>query len=154
MVVNAILACSSNNMLIPAYFNVKFCNEHPFNIYKVIQFFILLSDLQALISNVILEGKRSLNPPSTPSRLNFILLPLSFVHYHLSTTTPALTFSLPTSHVDSAVRPSPLLRRCGLKIQRPSELRTNFAPPLSTGIRAAHSLSTEVLEPLDRGIGE
>jgi hypothetical protein len=113
--------------------NVKFCIEHPFNIYKVIQFFILLSDLQALISNIILEGKRSLNPPSTPSRLNFILLPLSFVHYHLSTSTPALTFSLPTSHVDSAVSPSPLLRDVGSKFNTPASSERTSPLPFRQG---------------------
>jgi len=45
MVVGTILACFSNNMLIPAYFSVKFCIEHLLNIYKTIHSFILLLDL-------------------------------------------------------------------------------------------------------------
>ena len=102
------------------------------NIYKILQFFILLSDLWALISSVIFERKRSLNSPSTTSRLNFTLLPLSFVHYHLATTTSALALLPPTSPVDSAASPSPLLRDVGSSstATAPSEARMQPEPPL------------------------
>jgi len=149
MVVSTILACFSNNMLISAYFSVKFCNEHFLNIYKIITLFILLSDLQTRISSIILEEEWSFNPPSTPSRLNFTHLPLSFAHHHLSTTTPALALLPPTSPVDLAASPSPLLRDVGSTSTStaPSQARMQPQPPLpfSKGCGCSFSLD---------GIGE
>ena len=150
IVVSTILACFSNNMLIPVYFSVKFCIEHLLNIYKIITFFILLSELQTLISSVILEEERSFNLPSTSSWLNFTLLPLSFAHHHLSTTTPALALSPPTPLVDLATSPSPLLRDVGLTSTSiaPSQARMQPQPPLPFSKGCGCSFS------LDGGIGE
>jgi len=150
MVVSTILACFSNNMLIPAYFSVKFCIKHLLNIYKIMTLFTLLSDLQTRISSVILEEGRSLNPPSTPSRLNFTHLPLSFAHHHLSTTTPALALSPPTSPLDLAASPSPLLRDVGSTSTStaPSQARMQPQPPLPFSKGCGCSFS------LDGGIGE
>jgi len=132
MVVSTILACFSNNMLIPAYFSVKFCIKHLLNIYKIMTLFTLLSDLQTRISSIILEEEQSFNLPSTPSRLNFTHLPLSFAHHHLSTTTPALALLPPTSPLDLAASPSPLLRDVGSTSTStaPSQARMQPQPPL------------------------
>ena len=74
MVFSTILAYFLNYVLISVYFSLKICIHHPLNIYKIIPFFILLLYVQAFISRVIFEGQRSLNPPSTPSQLDFTLL--------------------------------------------------------------------------------
>jgi hypothetical protein len=106
----------------------KNLRSHIFALYhKIIQFFTLLSDLYAFISNVIFEGERSFNPPSTPSRLIF---PSSLIfHHHLGPPhhkSPATTPNNPT------VSPSPLLRDVGslTNATAPSEARMQPQPPL------------------------
>jgi len=56
MVVTTILDYFLNNMLISSFYFLEFKIWYPYNIYKIIQYFILLSDLHAFISNVIFEG--------------------------------------------------------------------------------------------------
>jgi hypothetical protein len=127
MVVCTILACFSNNMLIPAYFSMEFCIEHLLNVYKIILIFILLSDPQVPISSVILQGERSLNAPSTPSRLTFARLP-SFFHHHLH---PSHHKSLPTTPKNPPASPSPMFRDVGSlnNVSAPSEARCSLSCP-------------------------
>ena len=128
MVVTTILDYFLNNMLISSFSFLKFKILYPYNIYKIIQVFILLSDLHAFISNVIFEGERSFNPPSTPSRLIFDHS-LSSFHHHLGPPhhkSPATTPNNPTAS------PSPLLRDVGspTNATAPSEARMQPQPPL------------------------
>jgi hypothetical protein len=127
MVVSTISACFSNNILVPAYFSVKFCIEHLLNVYRIIVIFILLSDSQVLISSVILQGERSFNPPSTPSRLTFARLP-SFFHHHLR---PPHHKSPPTTPKNPPASPSPLFRDVGSlnNVSAPSEARCSLSRP-------------------------
>ena len=127
MVVSTILACFSNNMLVPSYFSVKFCIEHLLNVYKIILIFILLSDSQVLISSIILEGDRSLNLPSTTSQLTFACLP-SFFHHHLC---PPHHKSPPTTPKNPSASPSPLFRDVGSlnNVSAPSEARCSLSRP-------------------------
>ena len=109
MVVTTILDYFLNNMLISSFSFLKFKILYPYNIYKIIQVFILLSDLHAFISNVIFEGEQSFNPPSTPSRLIFDHS-LSSFHHHLGPPhhkSPATTPNNPTTS------PSPFQRDVG-----------------------------------------
>ena len=69
MVVTLILAYFLNDMCVSAYSSLKIEISHLCNIYQIMQISILLSDIQAFISNVIIEGERSLKPTSTASRL-------------------------------------------------------------------------------------
>ena len=69
MVVTPILAYFLNDMRVSAYSFLKFKISHLCNIYKIMQISILLSDIQVFISNVIIEGERSLKLTSTASWL-------------------------------------------------------------------------------------
>ena len=73
-------------------------------------------------------GEQSLNPPSTPSRLNLTLLcPPPPLHHH-----SALALSSPDSPVDPATSTSPLLRDVGLTsaATAPSQARMQPWQPL------------------------
>ena len=106
MVVTTILDYFLNNMLISSFSFLKFKILYPYNIYKIIQVFILLSDLHVFILNVIFEGEWSFNPPSTPSRLIFDHS-LSSFHHHLG---PPHHKSPVTTPNNPTASPSPLLR--------------------------------------------
>jgi len=124
MVVSTILACFSNNMPIPAYFGVKFCIKHLLNIYKVIQLFTLLSDLRTLILSIILEGERSFNPPSTPSRLNFTLLRPPPLPHHPRSRPLASNFACRFGR-----QPLPSIEGCGLDFHHHCSLTNEDAVP-------------------------
>jgi len=136
MVFSTILAYFLNYVLISVYFSLKICIHHPLNIYKIIQLFILLSCVQAFISHVIFEGKRSLNPPSTPSRLDFTLLrPPPSLHQHPHSRPLHLKFACLLGH-----EPLPSVEGCGLHPHRFGSLTSEdaipAAPPLSKGMWA------------------
>src|ERR1700704_979839 len=86
----------------------------------MIPIFILLSQCLAFISNAILEGKRSFNPPSTTSRLIWVC-PLSFFYHHPR---PRHLDSHPTMRRNMATSPSPHLRDVGSTTNAPSKCRT------------------------------
>jgi len=106
----------------------------------VIPFFILLSHYLAFISNAILEGGRSFNPPSTPSQLIF----LPSHHHHLCS---HHHHSLSSSCINTVRSPSPLLRDVGPTDNAPahSEARTppHLPLPFPKGCGRARTLSTD-----------
>ena len=104
MVVKPILAYFLNNMPNSVFFFLKVEILYLYNIYKIIQFFIWLLDSQAFILNIICEGNRSLNLPSTPSRLTFVH-PLSSFHHHLC---PPPTTVCPQPHPTTWEQAPPL----------------------------------------------
>jgi hypothetical protein len=112
----------------------------------VIPIFILLSQVLAFISNAILEGKRSFNPPSTTSRL-ILARSLSCFYHHPH---PRHFESHPTTRRNTATTPSPHLRDVGSTTNAPSNadrrIQVTPAPPLSIGMWAARCCSIEVLE--------
>jgi hypothetical protein len=128
MVVTTIFAYFLNNIFNSAYFFLKLGILYLHNIFKMIQFLILLSDVQAFISNVIFKGERSFNSPSTPSRLMFTHS-LSSFHHHLR---PPHHTSPPISPNNPATSPSPLVRDVGSikTAAAPSQARTKPPPPL------------------------
>jgi hypothetical protein len=143
MVVTTIFAYFLNNIFSYAYFFLKIGILYLYNTFKIIQFSILLSDLQAFISNIIFKGKRSFNSPSIPSRVDFhsfsLILPPppppsppQFTHNH-------------TQQLGSESLPS--IEGCGPD-QSPhcsltSEDAVAAAPPLFQGMWAAYHRSTE-----------
>ena len=129
MVFSTILAYFLNYVLISVYFSLKICIHHPLNIYKIIPFFILLS-------YVIFEGQRSLNPPSTPSRLDFTLLhPPPSLHHHPRSRPLHLKFACRLGHeiLPSVEGRGPHPHRFG---SLTSEDAIPVAPPLSKGMWA------------------
>jgi len=136
MVFSTILAYFLNYVLISVYFSLKICIHHPLNICKIIPSSILLSCVQAFISRIIFEGMRSLNPPSTPSRLDFTLLrPPPSLHHHPRSRPLHLKFACRLGH-----EPLPSVEGCGLHPHRFGSLTSEdaipAAPPLSKGMWA------------------
>ena len=78
MVFAPILAYFLNNMLISTYFSLKILDLTYLEYFLNKEIFILLSELHAFISSVILDGERSFKPTSTASRMRLV---------HSSTTT-------------------------------------------------------------------
>jgi hypothetical protein len=128
MVVTTIFAYFLNNIFSYAYFFLKIGILYLYNTFKIIQFSILLSDLQAFISNIIFKGKRSFNSPSIPSRLIFTHS-LSSFHHHLR---PPHHNSPTTTPNNLAASPSPPLRDVGPTSHptAPSQARMQSQPPL------------------------
>jgi len=97
---------------------------------------MLLSGLQALISNAIYGGERSLKRTSTASRLIFVHS-LLLLH-HLST--PPSPSPSSTTPVQLADEPLPSIEGCGLDFHQlgflTSEDTAPAAPPLSKGMWA------------------
>jgi hypothetical protein len=127
MVVTTILACFLNNMFNLRYFSFKIWIRNPYSSSKIIQIFILLSDLRVSISSVIFGGEQSFNPTSTASRLMFAHPP-SFLR------PPQLRhrISPPTTPNNPDASPSPLLRDVGSTnaTSASSQVRTQPRPPL------------------------
>jgi hypothetical protein len=136
MVVTTVLACFLNNMFNFAFFSLKICITHIYSSFKVMQLFILLSAVRALISSVIFEGERSFNSTSTASRL-MSAHPPSFLPPPHSPSPPRFA----PNHTQRPGRePLPSFEGCGLNKQRIGSLRSEDAaaraPPLSKGMWA------------------
>jgi hypothetical protein len=113
-------------------------------LFKWYQFLFYYRADERLYRTLSRRAKRSLKPPSTPSRLTLVR-PLSFLYHHPP---PRHLNTLPTSRRNSTTSPSPLLRDVGSTINTPG--RANGPqphPPLPfpKGCGRAHTCSTAEL---------
>ena len=140
MVITMVLAYFLNTILISMYFDPKIWIKY--STHEKIQFFILLVGTWVLISSVICKGKQSFNPPSTPSWLTFVHLPL-----FLPPPLPSLPQFAHNHTQQPDHEPLPSIEGCGLDYQHlcslTSEDAAPAAPPLSQGMWAVQTRSLE-----------
>jgi len=115
-----------------AYFSFKFWIWCIWNIYKILQIFILLSGLWAFMSERLyqtlsLRGERSLNDTSTASRLIFAH-PL-YHHHRL-----CHCHSPPSTRIHPGMSLSPLLRDVGSTTDNPASVEPTQPNPPPSGM--------------------